>query len=64
MDIIPKPANDENKPFSPCTTTWYPVKRDTARRDTVKWDANNNSFLKNLRVKSFPPWQLEKRALK
>ena len=60
MDIIPKPVNDENKPFSPCTTTWYPVKWDTARRDTVKWDANNNSFLKNNRsdnnrIEDHPP---------
>ena len=54
MDLIPKPENPGNKPFSPCTISWDTVKRDTIRRDTitrdtVKCDANNNSFLKNNR---------------
>jgi len=59
MDLIPKPENPENKPFSPCTISWDTVKRDTIRRDTItrdtitrdtiKCDTNNNSLFKNNR---------------
>ena len=61
MDIIPKSTNDENKPFSPCTTRRYTVKRDTIIRDPVKCDTNNNSLLNNNRsnINSFdkhPPY--------
>ena len=65
MDLIPKSSNDEYKPFSPCTISWDPVKRDTIRRDTitrdpVKWDTNNNNLLNNNRsanniIEKHPP---------